>query len=115
MKNIIIDGVEYAPVTEKATKEGKEYVIIRTYSAGVFAGYLESRDGKEVVLSDARRLWYWEGASSLSQLAVDGVSKPEKCKFPVEIPMITLTEAIEIIPCSVKARESIALVEIWKS
>ena len=92
----------------------KSYVIVRTYSAGVFAGYLESRKGKEVKLSNARRLWYWEGAASLSQLAVDGVSKPENCKFPVEVPSVELMEAIEILPVSDKAKKSIASVKIWK-
>jgi len=92
----------------------KPYVIVRTYSAGVFAGYLENRKGKEVKLSNARRLWYWDGAASLSQLAVDGVSKPENCKFPVEVPSVELMEAIEILPVSDKAKKSIASVKIWK-
>ena len=92
----------------------KPYVIVRTYSAGVFAGYLESRKGKEVKLSCARRLWYWDGAASLSQLAVDGVSKPKNCKFPVEVPIVELMEAIEILPVSEKAKNSIASVKIWK-
>ena len=94
-------------------KINKPYVIVRTYSAGVFAGYLESRKGKEVKLSNARRLWYWDGAASLSQLAVDGVSKPENCKFPVEVPSVELMEAIEILPVSDKAKKSIASVKIW--
>ena len=94
--------------------KGKEYCIVRTYSAGVFAGYVESRDGKEVVMLDARRLWYWEGAASLSQLAVDGVKKPDLCKFPVAVAKIILTEAIEIIPCTEKAQKSIAEVLVWK-
>lgn len=92
----------------------KKYVIVRTFSAGVFAGDLKSRDGQEVVLSKARRLWYWEGAASLSQLAVDGVSKPEKCKFPCEVSEVTLLQAIEILLVSKKAKESIARVPIWK-
>ena len=92
----------------------KPYVIVRTYSAGVFAGYLENRKGKEVKLSNARRLWYWDGAASLSQLAVDGVSKPKNCKFPVEVPTVELMEAIEILPVSEKAKNSIASVKIWK-
>ena len=94
-------------------KINKPYVIVRTYSAGVFAGYLESRKGKEVKLSNARRLWYWDGAASLSQLSVDGVSKPENCKFPVEVPSVELMEAIEILPVSDKAKKSIASVKIW--
>ena len=91
------------------------YVIIRTYSAGVFAGTLVSRKGKEVVLKNARRLWYWSGAASLSQMAVNGTSKPESCKFPVEVSSITLTEAIEILPVTKEAQKSIASVPVWKA
>jgi hypothetical protein len=91
----------------------KKYVIVRTYSAGVFAGTLESRNGREVVLSDARRLWYWKGAASLSQLAVDGVKYPHECKFPIPVPRVELLEAIEILYVTPKARESIAMVPVW--
>jgi hypothetical protein len=88
-------------------------VIIRTRSAGVFAGELKSRKGTEAVLTNARRLWYWAGAASLSQLAVDGVSRPESCKFPVAVPEVILTEVIEVLPLSAKARKSIDSVKIW--
>ncbi len=91
----------------------QQYVIVRTYSAGVFAGNLKSREGKEVVLADARRLWYWSGAASLSELAVRGVSQPKQCKFPVAVPEIILTEAIEIINCSAEAEKSIREVPEW--
>lgn len=91
-----------------------KYVIVRTYSAGVFAGYLESRTGKEVVMRNARRIWYWDGAASLSQLAMEGTSKPENCKFPCEVDRVELFEAIEILDCTKKAKESIKSVKIWK-
>ena len=92
-----------------------QYVIVRTYSAGVFAGYLKKRDGKEGILLKSRRLWYWEGAASLSQLATDGTSKPEKCRFPCEIKgEHILTEIIEVIHCTKKAQKSINSVPIWK-
>ena len=91
----------------------KRFVIVRTYSAGVFAGTLEKRDGKEVILSNARRLWYWAGAASLSQLAVSGTSKPSACKFPVAVPSVTLTEAIEILDVTPEAQASIAAVKVW--
>ena len=91
-----------------------KYCIVRTHSAGVFAGTLESRDGKEVVLTDARRIWYWDGAASLSQLAMSGTSNPESCKFPEPVTEVCLTEAIEIIPCSQQAIDSIKGVPIWK-
>ena len=92
-----------------------KYVICRTYSAGVFAGNLQSRDGKEATLTNARRLWYWAGAASLSQLAVTGTSKPKECKFPVAVPSVTLTEVIEILDVTPEAETSIQAVLEWKN
>jgi len=91
-----------------------EYKIVRTYSAGVFAGYIESVNGQVVVIRNARRLWYWDGAASLSQLAVDGASKPENCKFPAEVDRIQVFEAIELINVTEKAKKSIAEVPVWQ-
>lgn len=91
----------------------RKYVIVRTTSAGVFAGFLKSKKGQEVVLTTARRLWYWSGAASLSQLSVDGVSDPKNCKFPVAVPEVTLLQAIEILPVSAKAKKSIEAVPTW--
>lgn len=110
---IEIDGVCYVK-KDAVLKLTENYVIIRTYSAGVHAGYLASRKDKEVKLTNARRIFYWDGAASLSQMAVDGVSKPQNCKFSVVVPEITLTEAIEIIPCTDKARNNIEGVQVWK-
>lgn len=93
--------------------ETNKYVIVRTYSAGCFAGFLDSRDGKEVTLTKARRLWYWDGAATLSQIATTGPSKPSNCKFPAEVDRIVLTEAIEIIDATEAAQKSIAAVKPW--
>jgi len=117
VKTISINGVEYVQADQSQPAEkldNMRYVIIRTYSAGVFAGYLKAREGKEVTLLKARRLWYWDGAASLSQLAMEGVSKPQNCKFPCEVDEIELTEAVEVINCTEKARKSIKGVVIWK-
>lgn len=91
-----------------------KYCIVRTYSAGVHAGTLASRDGKEAVLTNARRIWYWDGAASLSQLAAEGVSNPGNCKFSIPVSEILLTEAIEIIPATEAAIASIAAVPEWR-
>ena len=96
-----------------STYNGMPYVIVRTYSAGVFAGYLESRKEKEVVMRQARRIWYWDGAASLSQLATDGTSKPSNCKFPCAVDKVELTEAIEILQCTETAKKSISEVKVW--
>lgn len=100
--------------TRIANKKTRRYVIVRTYSAGVFAGYLESREGQEVVLKDARRLWYWSGAASLSQLAVDGTKDPGGCKFPVAVTRVELLQAIEILDVTPTAKVSIQEVPVWE-
>lgn len=89
--------------------------IVRTYSAGVFIGTVKERNGKEVLLTNARRIWYWDGAASLSQLANEGTSKPQNCKFPAPVAEILLTEAIEFIPVTEAAIASIASVKEWKA
>ena len=99
---------------EKVKTTDAKYQIVRTYSAGVFAGYIESRMGQEVVMRNARRLWYWDGAASLSQLAMEGVKRPQKCKFPCEVDRVELLQVIEIIDCTEAARKSISEVPIWK-
>jgi hypothetical protein len=100
-------------MTMKKKKETNRYVICRTYSAGVFAGYLESKKGKEVILTKARRLWRWEGAASLSQLAMEGTKKPNECKFPCEVTKVELVECIELLDVTEAAKKSIAMVPAW--
>jgi len=92
-----------------------DYVIVRTEAAGVFAGTLQSRSGSEAVVADARRLWYWAGAASLSQLSMEGVSRPADCKFPREVPAVTLLGVIEVLPVTDVARKSIAKVPVWRA
>ncbi len=91
-----------------------KFVIVRTYSAGVFAGKLESRNGREVVLLNARRLWYWAGAASLSQLAMEGTKQPKDCKFPRIVDRVELLEAIEILDVTPDAEASILGVPVWE-
>jgi len=118
VKLLTINGIEYVPKSEMDTIaesiDGMKYVIVRTYSAGVFAGYLKCRTGQEVILCKARRIWYWDGAASLSQLAMEGTSKPENCKFPCEVDKVELLQAIEILDVTFKAQKSIQKVKIWE-
>ncbi len=118
ISEIEINGKKYVLKGSEAQsapmKDGMKYVICRTYSAGVFAGFLESRTGQEVVMRQARRIFYWDGAASLSQLAVDGTSKPENCKFPEAVDRVELLQAIEILDCTEKAKKSIDSVDVWK-
>ena len=90
------------------------YCMVRTKNAGVFSGTVAKRDGQETLLTNARRIWYWDGAASLSQLATEGTSKPTRCKFPVAVDEVLLIDVIEIIPITDKASESIAKVPVWR-
>lgn len=119
-KQIEINGLTYVPKgsersVKAASRKGFDYCIVRTYSAGVFAAYYDRKiKGKEATILDARRLWYWSGANSLSQLANDGVAKPNECKFAQIVPEIDLKEIIEVIPCTEKAKKSIESVKTWQ-
>lgn len=93
--------------------EGK-YVLVRGESSGIFAGTLKAKDGREVELTECRRIWYWEGAASISQMAIVGTKKPQECKFPAPVASIVITDVIEIIPCTAKAEASIKAVKEWK-
>ena len=108
--SVVINGIEY--VRRETLTEN--YVIVRTYSAGVFAGNLMSRDGKEVVINNARRIWYWKGAASLSQLAMEGTKAPQKCKFTVPVSHLILTDVIEYLAVTKQALASIKGTPTWK-
>ena len=90
------------------------YVIARSESAGVFAGTVESRPSEtSIILINARRLWYWDGAASLSQIALSGVTKPDNCKFPAEVPRVELLRVCEILDVTPEAQANIASVPVW--
>jgi ferredoxin-fold anticodon binding domain-containing protein len=77
--------------------QGK-FVIVRTYSAGVHVGTLEKRDGKEVTLTNSRRIWSWKGANTLHEIANNGVCNGSRVSETV--PTVLLTEAIEVLGAS---------------
>lgn len=121
VNEVEINGVTYTrkdvAAGNKAAEKlsGMPYCVVRCAEAGAFAGYVEERNGTEATLRNVRRLWYWAGAASLSQLAVEGVKRPAECKFPVEIPKIEVTGVIEVIECTEKAKKSIASVPVWEA
>lgn len=110
MNEIIeINGATY----QKILDMDPDYFIVRTYSAGVFFGIIKERNGKEGTLINARRIWKWAGAFSLSQMAVEGVKKPKECKFDCIMPEINLTEIIETIRCTKEAKKNLQNVPVW--
>lgn len=92
-----------------------KYCMVRTKNSGVFAGTLVSIKKNKAILTDARRIWRWYGAASLSQLATDGTSQPEKCKFPIPVEKVLLFDVIEIIEITEMAKMSISRVPVWEA
>lgn len=115
MENEIeINGIKYIRKDDLAKNEqGLDYVVVRGDRSGVFAGYLFIRENREVTLQQCRRLWYWDGAASISDIARKGLSKPENCKFAAPIKSILILDAIEVLYCTEDAKKSIEGVAIW--
>jgi hypothetical protein len=115
---IVINGETYIKeslcIQENTKLDGMEAVIVRTYSAGVFYGYLESQVGQEVVLRKARRMWQWYGAS-LSECAQSGTPDASKCKFPEAVDTVKLLNSIEILSLTDNAKKTLDAVKIWKA
>ena len=101
---------------KKSTK--KKFVLVRSKYAGVHFGEVKSEKfteaGKVVVLTNTRRVWYWDGAASLSQMAVDGVLNPSSCKFSMPVESNEIVDVIETIPLTEKAIDNLYKVAIWK-
>ena len=96
------------------TEGKKPWYIVRGDRSGVYFGHIERRDGREVTMSHARNIWYWDGAASVMQLSTDGVSEPKKCKFSVYVDELTLTDVIQVIPCTDVAAKCLSEVPTWK-
>lgn len=94
--------------------ENQEFYIVRGRDSGVFFGEIKERNGREVTMTNVRRLWYWDGAASISQLAQEGTVRPSNCKFTVTVDELLILDAIEIDKCSKKAITSIKEVAEWK-
>ena len=92
----------------------QQMYIVRCDRAGVFFGAIRERSGTEAVMTNVRKLWYWDGAAAVEQLAADGTSAPGDCKFTVTVPEMVVTGVIQVIPCTEKAASSLGSVKEWK-
>ena len=106
-------------MTAKKASPKREYVIVRCNNAGVHAGYLSKMDGAHVVLTDARRIWYWQGAASLSEIAVYGLNpaKSAGSKIAAKVSRLTLrdSDVCEVIVCSDAGRLSAEDAAEWRA
>lgn len=92
----------------------ENYYIVRTNRAGVFFGKIKERNATEVTMTDVRKLWHWDGACAVEQIAMDGVKRPDNCNFTVTVPEMIIADPIQIIACTEKAINSIKAVKEWK-
>lgn len=93
--------------------ENKKY-IVRTDRAGVFYGEIKERSHDEVTMVNVRKLWYWNGACAVEQLAMEGVKRPNDCQFTVIVPEMVIAAPIQIIEATEQACKSIEAVKEWK-
>ena len=94
--------------------ENNQYFIVRCGRAGVFFGQIKERNEHEVTMTNVRKMWYWDGACAVEELATNGTKKPDVCKFTITIPEMVIADPIQIIPCTDRAIESINGVKVWK-
>lgn len=93
----------------------KQKYVVRTQNAGVFFGEIKERNGQEITMTNARRLWEWAGATECIGLAKYGTTKPRECRFTAFVDEIAILGVIEMIPCTEQAAKSLAEVEEWKA
>lgn len=91
-----------------------KYFIVRANRAGVFFGKIKERNHDEVTMTNVRKLFYWDGACAVEELAMNGTKKPNNCKVTIEIPEMVIADPIQVIPCTDEAVESINGVKVWK-
>ena len=90
-------------------------VIVRADKAGIFFGTLTNKEGDEVTLTNARKLYYWSGAKTVEDIADKGVTNPNDCKFTVAVNEITVIGVCQILPCTKDSIKCINAVPVWKA
>lgn len=93
----------------------EQYFIVRTNRAGVFFGQIKEKSKDSVVMTDVRKLHYWDGAAAVEEIAMIGTKIPNGCRFTVTIPEMEISDPIQIIPCTDEAVNVIKSVKEWKA
>lgn len=95
--------------TKKKTTAGK-YVVVRSNMSGVWIGALAGLNGDSVTLTDARKIWSWQGANTTSHLALTGPGKGSRIAPPVTVAVFGVCE---VITATEEARAAAELYEGW--
>lgn len=104
--------------TKKKAVKKAPYVIVRCTQAGVHAGFLEKQTKDHLILRDARRIWYWNGAASISEIAVYGLN-PNKTgsKIAAVVPTTQLRQSdiCEVNACTATGEASVRGAAEWRA
>jgi hypothetical protein len=92
----------------------KQKYIVRTDRAGVFYGEVKSKTKDAIVMTNVRKIFYWNGACAVEELALNGTKLPNDCKLTVTIPEMEIASPIQIIPCSKESVKILNSIAIWK-
>lgn len=110
---IILNGEPFVKKTKNTNIK-----MVRSVAAGVFFGEIVSEkhetSGLVVEMKNARRVWSWVGAASLSQLVQSGTTAPEKCMFPESVDNVKLMNVCEILDVTEAALKTLMSVPVWK-
>lgn len=90
-------------------------IIARIDRAGVFHGTLYNKDGETTTMTDVRRIYYWQGALSVTDMSVTGVTSGSKISLPAKRVEFETAKVIELIECTDEASKSIEEIEPWKA
>ena len=93
-------------------KESEQYYIVRSDRAGVFFGQIKKRNPNSIVMTNVRKIFYWDGAAAVEQIAIDGVNG--NSKLTVVVAEMEIERAIQIIPCSEKSVKNLKGQKEWK-
>ena len=121
-ETVTLNGIEYIRKDKVnanvVSEDGLVCCIVRSYGAGVFYGYLKTQkaelNGVNVELIKARRIHYWDGACSLTQLAIDGTKSGNNCRITDAVVSQFIANVIEIIPLTSSAKDNLDGVKSWK-
>ena len=105
----LLPNVQTNPNAEFKHPALNKYVIVRTFSAGVHFGLLKATydalQGLRVHLSEARRIYRWSGAFTLTEIANNGIHNDSKVTETID--NIYIENAIEVLPLSKNAKNNI--------
>ena len=86
-------------------------VLVRSYDAGVYYGELVAVNGDQVKLKDVRNIWSWEGATCLSQIAVEGIKSGRVSQV---VSSMILMRVCQIIPLTEHAEQTLNNIDTWR-